>query len=258
VIDLREHLQELADAAARHGDTPGPAAAIRRGRQRRRRIVGVVAAVLAVTVAVGSGVTGRLAVPPDLPVTAPALPPLPKLDLRSGSPAPPAEMKAAETLAAEVRRCPGGLGEPTMLGYFRSAELRRLVMIVAKPLGVGDTTVCWAAGVFDLKGAGWAARPVRPSSVAIPLTARVERSAGYGAVYGQVDPRAVRVRVRFRGRPSLLEVAVVQTRMQFGVNLYVGLFQPGWVPVELTAFDAEGRQLTGCAVGPRPGRCPEP
>ena len=61
--DLREHLHELADAAARHGTTTGPAAAIRRGRQRRRRIAGAVAAVLALVVAVGSGSLGRLAQP---------------------------------------------------------------------------------------------------------------------------------------------------------------------------------------------------
>ena len=32
MIDLREHLQELAEAAARDGRTAGPMAAIRRGR----------------------------------------------------------------------------------------------------------------------------------------------------------------------------------------------------------------------------------
>jgi hypothetical protein len=250
MIDLREHLQELADAAARHGTTAGPVAAIRRGRQRRQRIAVVVAAALAVAVAVGSGVTGRLAVQPDLPATAPVnrLPPLPELDIRSGSPAPPAEEKAGATLTARVRRCPAGIGEPAMFGYFWSAEPRRLVMIVGKAPADGDTKLCWAAGVFDRNGAGWAARPVKPAATATPLTVTVTGSTEYGAVYGQVDARAVRVRVRFDGRPSLLEVPAVQTGRQFQVNLYVGVFPPGWRPVEVTAFDAGGRQLTGCAL----------
>jgi hypothetical protein len=42
LVDLRAHLQELADAT-REGTTPGPAAAVRRGRQRRRRIAAATA-----------------------------------------------------------------------------------------------------------------------------------------------------------------------------------------------------------------------
>jgi hypothetical protein len=45
--DLRERFQELADAGARHGRTPGPQAALRRARQRRLRLVGVTAILLA-------------------------------------------------------------------------------------------------------------------------------------------------------------------------------------------------------------------
>jgi hypothetical protein len=140
-----------------------------------------------------------------------------------------------------------------MLGYFHSAEPRRLVMVVGKAPAVGDTTLCWAAGVFDLEGAGWAARPVKPAPTSTPLTVTVKRSAEYGAVYGQVDARALRVRVRFRDRPSLMEVPAIQTGRQFQVNLYVGVFQAGWEPVELTAFDAEGRRLAGCALPNCPG-----
>ena len=59
--------------------------------------------------------------------------------------------------------------------------------------------------------------------------------------------------MRFDGRPLLLEVPAVLTGRQFGVNLYVGVFPPGWRPVELTTFDAQGRQLTGCALPDCPG-----
>lgn len=259
MIDLREHLQELADAAARHGSTPGPAAAIHRGRQRRRRIAGVVAAVLAVTLAVGSGVTGRLVGRQDLPATSPVttLPPLPELDLLGEWPASAADEAAGLQMEPQVRGCPGGIirgGTPIV--RFRSAEYRRLVFIGGKPPASGETTVCWAVGIYDLEtGAGKLSRPVRPVSVAIPgqvdLTADLDDGPGYGAVYGQVDKRAYRVRVRFTesNRP-ILDVAVIQAANQYLVNFYVGLFPRGWTPGEVTAFDAEGRQLAGCTFLP--------
>ena len=46
MIDLRARLQELADAATRDGTTPGPAHAIRRGRQRRHRVAAVTASLV--------------------------------------------------------------------------------------------------------------------------------------------------------------------------------------------------------------------
>ena len=255
MIDLREHLQELADAAARHGDTAGPAAAIRRGRQRRRRIAGVVAAVLAVVLAVGSGVTGRLVGSSDLPATSPVttLPPLPELDLLGEWPASPADEAAGLYMEAQERRCPGGLTKKgNLIVHFRSAEYRRLVMIGGNPPASGETTVCWAVGVFDLEtGAGKLSRPVKPVSITIPLTADLDDGPRYGAVYGQVDKRAYRVRVKFTesNRP-ILDVPVIQVANQYLVNFYVGLFPRSWTPGEVTAFDAEGRRLAGCTFLP--------
>jgi hypothetical protein len=51
--DLRERFQEVADAAAREGRTPGAAAAIRRARQRQRCLAGGVASLLVVLVLAG-------------------------------------------------------------------------------------------------------------------------------------------------------------------------------------------------------------
>jgi hypothetical protein len=264
MIDLRERLQELADAAARHGDPPGPAAAIRRGRQRRRRSTGVVAAVLAVALAVGAGLTGRLVGSSDLPAIAPAttLPALPELDLLGEWPASAADEAAGlqqeAQMEAQESRCPGGLTRrPNLIVHFRSAEYRRLVMIGGKPPASGETTICWAVGVYDLEtGAGRLSRPVKPVSVAIPLTADLDQGAGYEAVYGQVDKRAYRVRVRFPDQPTL-DVPVIQAANQYLVNFYVGLFPPAWTPIEVTAFDTEDRQLASCALNP-PASAPPP
>ena len=261
--NLRDHLHELADAGARHATTSGPEAAIRRGRQRRRRIAGTVAAILALVVAVGSGSLGRLA-PPDLPATAPptTLLPLPRLEITTpqfaaGTP----QAAARDALAAQVARCPGGDGSPAPVGYYRSAEFRREVMVAAKRPGLGETTVCWGAGVFDLDGRPERLEAVRPTSTAVPLTATSGGTGDYGVVQGQTAKEAVLVRVRFRDQPALLDLPVIQSWSTYVVNLYVGLFPPGWAPVEVTAYDANGRQLAGCALdpsastmGPCPGR----
>jgi hypothetical protein len=261
MIDLREHLQELADAAARHGTTPGPAAAIHRGRQRRRRIAGAVAAVLALVVAVGTGSLGRLAGGPDLPPTAPPTTlPLPRLEVTTpqfaaGTP----QADALETLVAHVRRCPGGYTQPTLVGYYRSDEFGRLVMVAGKRPGLGETTVCWATAVFDLDGRAERLGAARPAPVAAPLTAASGGSGGYGVVEGQTAKEAVLVRVRFRDQPALLELPVIQSWGSYSVNIYLGLFPADRVPVEVTAYDSAGRQVAGCVLDPAagtPGRCP--
>jgi hypothetical protein len=258
VNDLRERLHELADAAARHGTTTGPAAAIRRGRQRRRRITGAVAAVLALIVGVGSGTLGRLA-QPDLPATTPptTLLPVPKLDVLTPQfAAGTREAVASDALIAQVRRCPGGDGSPGPVGYFRSAEFRRMVLVAAKRPGLGEATVCWAAAVFNDAGKAERLGAVRPVPIALPLTAISGGSSNVGVVQGQTAKDAVLVRVRFRDRPALLDLPVIQSRPTYLVNLYVGIFPPGWTPVEVTAYDANGRRVAGCAIDPSSSTLP--
>jgi hypothetical protein len=66
------------------------------------------------------------------------------------------------------------------------------------------------------------------------------------------------VQVRFRDRPTL-DLAAIHGSYVYEVNFYVGLFPPGWVPVEVTTIDAQGRRLAGCAIDPSVStlpRCP--
>jgi UPF0755 protein len=77
--DLQERLQQAADEAARLGRIPGPDAVIRRGRQRRRRLIGGTASLVVLVLVAGALGTGRLAnrqkaIPPGRPVTI-AVPP---------------------------------------------------------------------------------------------------------------------------------------------------------------------------------------
>src|SRR5512132_2682610 len=59
--DLQTRLQQAADEAARHGRPSGPATVIRRGRQRRRRLIGGTASLVVLVLVAGAVGTGRLA-----------------------------------------------------------------------------------------------------------------------------------------------------------------------------------------------------
>jgi hypothetical protein len=271
VNDLRDRLQELADAATRDGTTPGPAAAIRRGRRRRRRVLGTVASLLAVALVAGAAGIGAVAdrTAPALDAPAPTRPrPGGKRPAKPSRPVP-VEQTIFDDLAREVRRCPGGVSARVeRIGYVRSRTYRRIWMAVAKPPAPGDSGICWTSGVFELDGAGGYGGLRRPKPAATPLTA-----SGTGgttaSIEGQVAKRAVRVRVRFRdGRPPLT-LPVVDTGGDYPVNLYVGFFPQGhqgarddteyWAPSEVTALDAAGRPVASCTAGPpwnAPTSCP--
>jgi hypothetical protein len=277
--DLRERLQELADAATRDGITPGPAHAIRRGRQRRRRITAGVASLLAVTLAAGlAGATGRL---PGRTVTSPLVPavtfppprgpipaPVPDPVLGNRPPAGAAERRAFGILASELRRCPGGASVPAeLITSVWSREYRRLWMLAAKQPRAPETRFCWTSGLFDAKGRGglWGARRIR--SPGAPLTYMGGIYPGFALIEGRVTKRATHVRLRFRdGRPPM-DLLVIRAGDRYPTNFYVGFFpqgrtspaQGGWAAATVTALDAAGRTVATCRVGP-PGdgtpKCP--
>ena len=275
--DLRERLQELADAATREGVTPGPDHAIRRGRRRRRRITAGVASLLAVVLTAGAAVTSRLpdrttarpippavsspprtTVPPSLPDGVRLNPP------RPGS----AEDHAFHALATELRRCPGGGSVPAdLIAYVWSRKYRRFWMMVAKQPPSPETRFCWTAGLFDVKGQGgyWGAR--RIGSPDTPLTSLGGIYSGFAQIEGRVTKRAARVQLRFRdGRPPM-DLTIVKAGNRYPANFFVGFFpqaptsakQGGWAAATATALDAAGRTVATCRVGP-PGdgtpKCP--
>jgi hypothetical protein len=268
MIDLRDRLQELADAATRDGITPGPSHAIRLGRRRRRRIVTVTASLLVIALAAGAAATGRLTGGPDRPAIAPAttvpIPAGPEVrhDLPGGR---TTEDMAFDDLSAELRRCPGSASaRAELIGWLHSRQWHRVWMVVAKPPKPGASGLCWTSGLFSGGGAGQFSGAGHPRPVAHPLTAAGSGGGRFGTIEGQVAKRAVRVQVRFRdGRPPL-QLGVVKAPDRYPVNFYVGFFQGNgsqrdWLPAEVAAFDAEGRQLARCSIGPpwnTPTDCP--
>jgi hypothetical protein len=260
MIELRERLQQLADAAARDGAVPGPAHAIHRGRQRRRRIAAVTASLLVVALASGAAVTGRLADQPDRPAIAPATTaPLPvDPDVRHDLPGNRSTQDMAfDDLSAELRRCRASAAKAELIGYVHSREWHRVWMVAAKPPRPGASGLCWTSGLFSGGGAGGFSGASRPVPVTDPLTASGSFGGRFGTIEGQVVKRAIRVQVRFRdGRPPL-QLGVVKAGDRYPVNFYIGFF-PGkggggeheWPPAEVAAFDAQGRQLARCTIGP--------
>ena len=272
MLDLREHLQELAAAAAREGVTPGPAHAVRRGRQRRRRIVGGVASLLLVAAAITAAGTGQLGDQPSRPVTpATTPPPAPTLQERTDKLDPRSlEQDAFRQLASELRRCPGGSSIPAdLIGSVWSEKYQRLWMVAAKQPPAHETRFCWTSGLFDVTGNGsrWGAR--RVASRTAPLTSLGGRANDDPwEIEGRVSKEATRVRLRFRDGRAPMDLAIIKAGNRYPVNFYAGLFPPGrpsprdrWWPAEtLTALDAAGRTIVTCRVGP-PGdgtpKCPQ-
>jgi hypothetical protein len=287
MLRLNEHLQELADAATRDGATPGPDHAIRRGRRRRRRLIGGVASVLAVALVAGAAGSGRVldqpAPTPEVPAATrptsevPAAPrpkpatltPLPDLKVLYDRPRPGSvEARAFHLLASELRRCPGGSSIPAdLIGYVWSKRYRRVVMVAARQPPPGETRFCWTTGSggtdndFGMFGAR------RAASVGAPLTFVGSIETGFAEIQGRVTKEAERVRLQFRdGRPPM-DLLVLEAGDRYPVNFYVGLFpqgptsakQGGWAASTLTALDATGRTVARCRVGP-PGdgipKCP--
>jgi hypothetical protein len=266
--DLRERLQELADAATRGGATPGPAAAIRRGRQRRRRLAGV-ASLLAVALLVGGVASGRLADQPAAPAAgsvattpAPAQP-----QIRREPPGRASiEDRAFRALAAGLRGCGAGRsGQVELIGSARLPAYGRLWMAVAKPPSPGATRICWNSGLFSRGGAASYGAAREPAPVR-RLTASGSIEGSLETLEGQVLKRAVRVRVVFGDGRRPVDLPVIDPGDRYPVNFYVGFFErrhtgpglPRWAPADLTAFDAAGRPVAGCTVAPRAKapRCP--
>ena len=228
MIDLHERLQELADAATRDGTTPGPTHAIRRGRQRRRRVAAVTASLLVVALAAGGLCSGRLSGGREVPAVRPPatvpLLPLARLDLHT-------DLSGAgfvidhmyQDLASVVEPCAGGSRRAEMVGYVRSEQYRRLVIVVAVPAKPGETAVCWTAEMFELGGAGGMGG-VGATSAEDPLTAAGKNSDRYGTVQGRVTRRAARVRVEFTDGRRPLDLPVIDTGGRYPVNFFAAFF----------------------------------
>jgi hypothetical protein len=256
MIDLRDHLHELAEAAARDGRTAGPMAAVRRGRQRRRRLAGGTAALLAAVLVAGGVGADRLGGGgrDQAPVLSPARPRFPA-KLATYAPKGSAEAAVLRLLTDRsegLGACKGGRPEDVRIIAVGPLPGRQGVwMLAARPPLPAEQRLCW---MFAFGNRRSVSAPVAHAGAPPPLTSLVASSSGDPSkliVDGYVTKRAARVRLMLAGGKAPLDLAPLQSGDEFPVNFFVAVLP--WrgsketLPVErIVALDRGGRPIASC------------
>jgi hypothetical protein len=250
MLDLHQRLQELADAATRDGITPGPAHAIRRGRQRRRRIAAGVASLLLVAVVAGAASTGQLGNQPTRPVAPPVVPSTtvpPEVRVHPV----PAEVTAQlwEDIKSALRECRvRNAAGPRLIA--RGTAYGNFWVLGARPPRA-TKGMCWAAGESGPRGGGQVGGNGSAESPSREIVASGSSGDKYGSAYGYVTKRATLVRLVFKDGRAPVEVAPVQAGARFPVNFYIAYFPQqgasgGWRVARVVALDRDGRTIAQC------------
>jgi hypothetical protein len=273
--DLRERFQELADAAAREGRTPGAAAAVRRARQRQLRLAGAVASLLVVLLVAGAMVVDRVAGAPDAPAPLPPVGP-PSTQPRPGTGTVRTDQPAAGTpehrllqhMTSVLNRCRGG-GAPELVGWIRAHGYG--LMVAAKPPRPGEGWICQVHGLLPPDGTsgvvsepwidGGPSPPARKRLAATGATLTVP--AGRGALayaQGYATRQAARVRLLREGGRASPAFGLVDPGDRFPVKFFMGLFvvtPSERLPfVKVQALNHAGRAIATCTPGAPPvGDC---
>ena len=264
MTNLRDHLQELAEAAAHQGCTAGPAAAIRRGRQRRRRLAAGTAALLAAVLAAGVvgadhlRLDGRPQVP-AAPSTSPRFPAtLAEYAATVANGSAEAGLLGLLTDRSEgLGACKGG--RPTdvrIVAVGRLPDRQGVWMIAARPPLPNERRLCW---MFAYGNQHQISSPVAYAGEPPPLTRLHANSGGDPSklvVDGYVTKQAARVRFILAGGRPPLEVAPLQSGNDFPVNFFVAVipWRAGQEPdpfQRLIALDSSGREIASCWPGRR-------
>lgn len=248
--DLRDRLQELADAATRDGGTPGPAHAIRRGRQRRRRIIGGVASLLVAAVVAGVAGTGQLSDRPPEPVAPPGVPSTTMPPEVRADPVPD-EVAAQlwEDAKSALRACEvSNAAGPRLIA--QGTAFGNAWVLGARPPRAGKG-MCWASGESGPGGGGQIGGNGSAESPSRKVVASGSSGDSYGSVHGYVTKKAALVRLVFNDGRKPLEVTPLRAGPQFPVDFYIAYYPQqgasgGWRVAQVLALDKEGRVLASC------------
>jgi hypothetical protein len=251
MLDLHQRLQELADAAARDGATPGPAHAIRRGRQRRRRIIGGIASLLVVAVVAGAAGAGELGDRPPRPPLAP-----PRVPSTTGPPEVRADPVPDEVAAqlwedtkSALRACEvGKAAGPRLIA--QGTAYGNAWVLGARPPRAGKG-MCWASGESGPGGGGQIGGNGSAGSPSRKVVASGSSGDTYGSVHGYVTKKAALVRLVFNDGRKPLEVPPVRAGPRFPVDFYIAYYPQqgasgGWRVARVLALDKDGRVLASC------------
>jgi hypothetical protein len=259
MIDLRDHLQELAEAAARDGRTAGPMAAIRRGRQRRRRLAGGAAALLAAVLVAGAvgvdqlGPGGRDLAPVSSTPTRPGFPAKLATYTPNGS-AEQAVLRLLTDRSEGLGACKGGRPEDVRIIAVGPLPNQQGVWVTAaRPPLPGEQRLCWMFAFGNERNLG---APVAHLGEPPPLTLLVASSTSDPSkliIDGYVTKQAARVRFILAGGKPPLDLEPLESGSEFPVNFFVAVIPwPGskeQLPVQrLIALDRSGRPITSCWI----------
>jgi hypothetical protein len=258
MIRLRDQLQELAEAAAREGRSAGPMAAIRRGRQRRRRLAFGTAALLAAVLVAGAvgvdhlGPGGRDLAPAS-PPTRPGFPAKLATYTPNGS-AEAAVLRLLTDRSEGLGACKGGRpGDVRIIAVGRLPGRQGVWMVAARPPLPTEQRLCW---MFAFGNERNLSAPVAHLGKPPPLTLLVASSSGDPSkliIDGYVTKQAARVRLILAGGKPPLDLEPLPSGSDVPVNFFVTVVAwPGSkenYPVErLIALDGSGRAITSCWI----------
>jgi hypothetical protein len=270
--DLQTRLQQAADEAARQGRIPGPDAAIRRGRQRRRRLIGGTASLVVLVLLAGALGTGRLAsrqtpltpAPTASPTTSSvtripaAVKKVIKLDVQVhlGPAGFPDRFGMASDLTSQMEQCQGGTAQVRMWAQV----LGETWALAAKEPLPEKNWICWSDGLFGSRGSLLGGhggsknrlKLLQASKLAMPIAGKGELAV----IGGPVTRQAVRLRVLFRNGPAI-DLVPLEVGFQFPVKFYAVFYlQPAktaWMPERVVAYDKAGRRIAECYAATREG-----
>jgi hypothetical protein len=266
--DLQTRLQRAADEAARQGRIPGVEAAIRRGRQRRRRLLGGTASLVALMLLAGAVGTGRLAsrqtplapAPTStttptatsvtrIPATVTKVVPL-DVQVHLGPAGFPDRFGMASDLVYEMRQCEGGAVQVRLWAQV----LDEIWVLAAKKPLPGKNWICWSDGLWGKRGGGmFGGHGGSKNQLKLLQASRLSDTiAGNGelvVIGGPVTRQAVRLRILFpKGPPINLEPLDIGP--QFPVKFYaVAFLRPARAAggsERVVAYNQAGRKIAEC------------
>jgi hypothetical protein len=260
--DLQTRLQRAAEEAAHLGRPPGPGAAIRRGRQRRRRLLGGTASLVALVLLAGALGTGRLATRQTSLASAPtttsvirnpaAVKKVVPLDVQIhfGPAGFPDRWGMASDLTSQMGQCEGGTAQVRAW----AKVLGETWVLAAKEPLPGKNWICWSDGLWEqrggaLSGGHGGSKNQLKLLQASQLGDTIRGKDELAVIGGPVTRQAVRLRILFRNGPPI-DLVPLEVGPQFPVKFYAVFYlQPAktaWMPERVVAYDQAGHRIAEC------------
>jgi hypothetical protein len=241
MTEVEERLRRFAEEGARQARPPGAAAAVRRGRLRRRRQLGAAALTLAALLGVGLGVHDGLrpsSIQPVAPGPSPTVPPTRCVRgacFGIGDPLP--SLPAFEPVPGRV------IARGTQPGYGWRLVVRR------KKLARNQREVASVFQHDDVYSPGADLVTLEPVTLSL-----LTPSKQYPVVSGIVTGRAVRVRLWLEHDGRVLapvEVRVIDGGRGFPENFFVAFVPQGSVLRDVVLVDRRGQPICHQQLGKR-------